>query len=154
MLDVRCNDVKYDSMSSSIIPLKISRLAMLIARRKHIPINAALGYIYDSPFYAKLYDDGAKWWYLDTESLYRQVELSWSEKGRMIPNNVIVFLTFCIEHYAKQHDMSSSQAYALFRRYRVDTYLIDGFDMLHTQGEKTIMHDIELFIRNHKKVPK
>ena len=137
-------------MSSSIIPLKISRLAMLIARRKHIPINAALAYIYDSPFYAKLYDDGAKWWYLDTESLYRQLELSWSEKGRMVPNNVVVFLSFCIERYAKQHDMTSSQAYALFRRYRVDAYLIDGFDMLHTQGEETIVHDIELFIRNHK----
>lgn len=138
-------------MSSSIIPLKISRLAMLIAQRKHIPINAALGYIYDSPFYAKLYDDGAKWWYLDTESLYRQLESSWSEKGRMVSNNVIVFLSFCIERYAKQHDISSSQAYALFRRYGVDTYLTDGFDLLHTQGEEMILHDIELFIRNHKK---
>ena len=137
-------------MSSSIIPLKISRLAMLISRRKHIPINAALGYIYDSPFYAKLYDDGAKWWYLDTESLYRQLESSWLEKGRMVPNNVIVFLTFCIERYAKKHDMTSSQAYTLFRRYGVDAYLIDGFDVLHTQGEETIVHDIELFIRNHK----
>lgn len=47
-------------MSSAIIPLKISQLALLISRRKHIPINAVLGYIYDSPFYAKLYDEKAK----------------------------------------------------------------------------------------------
>ena len=42
-------------MSSAIIPLKISQLALLISQRKHIPINAALGYIYDSPFYKQLY---------------------------------------------------------------------------------------------------
>ena len=137
-------------MSSSIIPLKISRLALLVSRRKHIPVNAALGYIYDSPFYAKLYDDGAKWWYLDTDSLYKQLELSRSEKGTIVPNNVIVFLSFCLEHYAQQHDLTSLQAYALFRRYEVDDYLIKGFDMLHTQGKETILQDIELYIRNHK----
>ena len=53
-------------MSASIIPLKISRLALLVSQRKHIPVRAALAYIYDSPFYAKLYDENAKWWYLDT----------------------------------------------------------------------------------------
>lgn len=137
-------------MSSAIIPLKISQLALLISRRKHISINAALGYIYDSPFYAKLYDEKAKWWYLDTESLYRVLERSWVEIGKILPNNIILFLTFCIEHYAQKHGMTSLQAYALFRQYGVDVYLINGFDMLHTQGEETILHDIELFIRNHK----
>ena len=139
-------------MSSSIIPLKISRLALLVSRRKHIPVNAALGYIYDSPFYEKLYDEGAKWWYLDTDSLYRQLESNWSEKGKVVPNNVIVFLSFCIEHYAQQHAMTSLQSYALFRRYGVDCYLINGFDVLHTQGEEAILHDIDSFIRNHKDI--
>ncbi|MBO7635461.1 MAG: DUF3791 domain-containing protein [Paludibacteraceae bacterium] len=138
-------------MSSAIIPLKISQLALLISQRKHITINAALGYIYDSSFYVKLYDEKAKWWYLDTESLYRQFEMSRVEKSRTIPNNVVVFLSFCIEHYALQHEITSLQAYALFRRYDVDEYLINGFDMLHTQGKETILHDIELFINNHKK---
>ncbi len=138
-------------MSSAIIPLKISQLALLISQRKHITINAALGYIYDSSFYVKLYDEKAKWWYLDTESLYRQFEMSRVEKSRTIPNNVVVFLSFCIEHYALQHEITSLQAYALFRRYGVDEYLINGFDMLHTQGKETILHDIELFINNHKK---
>ena len=44
-------------MSASIIPLKISQLALLVSSRKHISVTAALGYIYDSPFYAKLYDE-------------------------------------------------------------------------------------------------
>jgi hypothetical protein len=46
--------------------------------------------------------------------------------------------------------MTSLQAYALFRQYGVDAYLVNGFDVLHTQGEETIMHDIELYIRNRK----
>lgn len=138
-------------MSASIIPLKIAQLALLVSQRKHIPVRAALAYIYDSPFYAKLYDESAKWWYLDTESLYRLLEQSWLSQGRIVSNNVIVFLTFCIENYAQRHDMTSLEAYALFRRYGVDEYLVNGFDMLHTQGKDIILHDIDIFINNRKK---
>ena len=138
-------------MSASIIPLKISQLASLVAQRKHISVNAALSYIYDSPFYEELYNENAKWWYLDTESLYKQLEQSRLEVRKMLPNNVIVFLTFCIERYALSKKITSLQAYALFRRYGVDKYLINGFDVLHTQGEETILHDIELYINNRKK---
>ena len=137
-------------MSASIIPLKISQLALLVSQRKHIPVNVALGYIYDTPFYAKLYDEDAKWWYLDTESLYKLLEQSWLPNGRVISNNVVVFLTFCMENYAKRHNMTSLEAYALFRHYHVDEYLINGFDMLHTQGVDAILHDMEIFIKNRK----
>ena len=138
-------------MSASIIPLKISQLALLVSQRKHIPVRAALSYIYDSPFYTKLYDENAKWWYLDTESLYRLLEQSWVKNNRAESNNVVVFLTFCAENYAKRHNMTSLEAYALFRRYGVDEYLVNGFDMLHTQGEDGILQDIEIFINNRKK---
>ena len=104
-------------MSASIIPLKISQLALLVSQRKRIPVNVALGYIYDTPFYAKLYDEGAKWWYLDTESLYKLLEQSWLPNSRIISNNVMVFLTFCMENYARKHNMTSLEAYALFRHY-------------------------------------
>ena len=137
-------------MSASIIPLKISQLALLVSSRKHISVTTALGYIYDSPFYAKLYDEDAKWWYLDTESLYRLLEQSRSDNGRLTSNNVVVFLTFCVENYAKKHSITSLEAYALFRHYGVDEYLTNGFDMLHTQGEDGILQDIEIFINNRK----
>ena len=137
-------------MSASIIPLKISQLALLVSQRKHIPVRAALGYIYDSPFYAKLYDEDAKWWYLDTESLYSLLEQSWSDNGRLTSNNVVLFLTFCVENYAKKHGITSLEVYALFRHYGVDEYLVNGFDMLHTQGEDGILQDIEIFINNRK----
>ena len=138
-------------MRESIIPLKLSHLAILVSQRKNIKVEAALSYIYDSPFYEKLYNEDAKWWYLDTESLYKHLEQSRLEGTKILPNNVIVFLTFCVERYAKLKKISSLQAYALFRRYGVDKYLIKGFDMLHTQGEETILHDIEMYINNRKK---
>lgn len=137
-------------MSKSIIPLKISQLALLVSQRKHIPVNVALAYIYDSPFYSKLYDINSKWWYLDTESLYRLLERSWLPNERTASNNVVLFLTFCIENYAEKHNITSLEAYSLFRRYLVDQYLINGFDMLHTQGKDMILQDIELYIENHK----
>ena len=110
-----------------------------------------MSYIYDSPFYEKLYNEDAKWWYLDTESLYKQLEQSRLEGTKILPNNVIVFLTFCVERYALLKKKTSLETYALFRRYGVDKYLINGFDMLHTQGDETILHDIELYINNRKK---
>ncbi len=141
-------------MSTHIIPLKISQLALLVSQRKHIPVRQALTYIYDSPFYAKLYNENAKWWYLDTESLYRLLEQSWLPDRRIISNNIVVFLTFCIEHYAEKYQMTSLEAYALFRHYRVDHYLMNGFDMLHTQGKDAILQDIRIYIDNRKKEEK
>lgn len=138
-------------MSASIIPLKISQLALLVSQRKHISVNMALVYIYDSPFYEQLYNENAKWWYLDTESLYRILEQSWLPERGLISNNVIVFLTFCIENYAERNRMTSLETYAIFRHYHVDHYLINSFDMLHTQGKDAILQDIKIFIDNRKK---
>lgn len=136
-------------MDNYIIPLKVSKLATLVARRKHIPISAALGYIYDSPFYEQLYDEKAKWWYLDTESLYRHIELARAMSSYNISDNVITFFTFCVERYALKHNLTSLQSYALFRKYKVDKYLIEGFEVLHTQGENFILQDIEIYLNNH-----
>lgn len=138
-------------MGASIIPLKISQLAALVSRNKHMSIPAALSYIYDSPFYEQLYDEKAKWWYLDTESLYRELERVRDSSVPVKSNNEVTFLTFCIESYARAHKMSSLQAYALFRRYKVDRYLLEGFDVLHTQGEVAIIQDIDIYLRNHGK---
>lgn len=132
-----------------IIPLKISQLAKLVAKNKHIPISAALSYIYDSPFYEQLYDEKAKWWYLDTESLYQEFERARSQAPVLESDNVITFLTFCIEQYAQKHHLSSLQSYALFRRFRVDHYLISGFEVLHTQGKEMILQDIEIYLKKH-----
>ena len=138
-------------MENAIIPLKISQLAKLVAKKKHISVSAALSYIYDSPFYDCLYDEKAKWWYLDTDSLYRELEHTRFQQKLTIPDNIITFMTFCVERYAKKHGLSALQSYALFRRYEVDKYLISGFEVLHTQGEDTILEDIRIFLKNHSR---
>lgn len=137
-------------MEASIIPLKLSKLAELVAIKKHIPISAALAYIYDSPFYEQLYDEEAKWWYLDTESLYRELERTKAQSKGNVSANVITFLTFCIERYAQKHHLTSLQSYALLRRHKAVDYLIEGFDVLHTQGENAILQDIEIYLQNHR----
>lgn len=138
-------------MYTSIIPLKISQLAFVVAKNKHIPISAALSYIYDSPFYEQLYDENAKWWYLDTDSLYRELERAKVQSLHTVSNKEVTFLTFCIERYAQLHKLSSLQSYALFRKYKVDHYLIEGFDVLHTQGEETILNDIDIYLQKRCK---
>ena len=136
-------------MDNAIIPLKISQIAIFVAKKKHIPISAALSYIYDSPFYERLYDEKAKWWYLDTESLYQEIERARVQSQINVSDNVVTFLTFCIERYAQKHDIYSLQSYALFRKHKVDDYLIKGYDVLHTQGKDTILNDIEIFLKNY-----
>ena len=53
-----------------IVPIKISRLAEYVSQRKRISLDDALVYIYANPLYERLYDEGAKWWYLGTEALF------------------------------------------------------------------------------------
>ena len=57
-----------------IVPIKISRLAEYVSQRKRIALEDALVYIYSNLMYNRLYDEGAKWWYLSTEALYDEFE--------------------------------------------------------------------------------
>ena len=45
----------------NIVPVKISRLAEYVFRRKKISLDDALVYMYANPMYRELYDEGAKW---------------------------------------------------------------------------------------------
>lgn len=65
------NDIKIEQ---SIVPIKMADLIGYIAKRKKIPYTDAMCYFYDSPMSAKLYDENAKWWYLDNETLYEEIE--------------------------------------------------------------------------------
>jgi len=42
------------------------------------------------------------------------------------------------------------QALSLFRQTNVFKYLVEGYDVLHTQGRDYIVADIEDFINNHR----
>ena len=134
--------------SNSIISLKVAQLAMFVAQQKSMTLREALGYVYASPFYTELYNEDAKWWYLDVNTLYHHLETA--NKQALAPTKEeLTFLNFCVEHYANAHNQSAQQTYALFEWHGVSDYLIRGFDVLHTQGEQYIMHDIAVYLHNH-----
>ncbi len=134
-----------------IVPIKISRLAEYVSRRKRISLDDALVYIYVNPMYDRLYDEGAKWWYLSTEALYEEFEEARKNDARLIEPVVFEFYTYCLEKYALSKGITGLQAMALFKRYGADDFLIDHYDLLHTQGTGYVIDEIDRFIQRRKR---
>lgn len=135
----------------NIIPIKISHLAEHVSKVKRISLDDALMYIYANPMYKRLYDEKAKWWYLSTEALYEEFELWRSRQRRDVPMEVFEFYTYCLESYTIRKRISGMQAWVLFKETSVDEYIIDNYDILHTQGMDYILDDIQRFINRRKK---
>lgn len=134
-----------------IVPIKISRLAEYVSERKRISLDEALVYIYINPMYDRLYDEGAKWWYLSTEALYDEFENARRERTRRVDSEVFEFYTYCLEKYALAKGMTGLQALALFKRYGADDYLMEHYDLLHTQGTGYVIDEIDRFIQRRKR---
>ena len=134
-----------------IVPIKISRLAEYVSQRKRIFLEEALVYVYTNPMYDKLYDEGAKWWYLSTEALYEEFELRRNRQSMEVSKPVFEFYAFCLENYATRKRMSGMQAWVLFKETGADEYIIDNYDLLHTQGMDYILDDIQRFINRRRK---
>ena len=134
-----------------IVPIKISRLAEYVAQRKHFFLEEALVYVYTNPMYDKLYDEGAKWWYLSTEALYDEFEDA--RKSAQIPVTAaeFEFYTYCLEKYALAKRLTGLQALALFKRYKADEFLVEHYDLLHTQGTGYVIDEIDRFIQRRKR---
>jgi hypothetical protein len=134
-----------------IVPIKISRLAEYISQRKRISLEDALTYIYINPMYDRLYDEGAKWWYLSTEALYDEFEAVRNVESRSITHEEFEFYTYTLEKYALTKGKTGLQILALFKRYGVDDFLINHYDLLHTQGTGYVIDEIDLLIRRRKR---
>ena len=134
-----------------IVPIKISRLAEYVSKRKRIALEDALVYIYSNPMYDRLYDEGAKWWYLSTEALYDEFEIARNSESRSITHEVFEFYTYCLEKYALSKGLAGLQAFALLKRYGADDYLIDHYDLLHTQGTGYVIDELDRFIQRRKR---
>ena len=83
-----------------MVPIKISRLAEYVSERKRISLDDALAYIYVNPMYERLYDEGAKWWYLSTEAMYEEFETARRADSRQVLPEVVEFYIYCLEKYA------------------------------------------------------
>ena len=134
-----------------IVPIKISRLAEYVSQRKHIFLEEALVYVYTNPMYNKLYDEGAKWWYLSTEALYDVFEDERKTDQTPVTTEEFEFYTYCLEKYALAKGLTGLQALALFKRYKADGFLVEHYDRLHTQGTGYVLDEIDRFIQRRKK---
>ena len=65
-------------------------------------------------------------------------------------NNVSYFVAFCIEQYKHAHNISGREAMRMLNSYGVLDYLVEHFEILHTQSKQWIWEDIEEFIRIRK----
>ena len=134
-----------------IVPIKISRLAEYVAQRKHISLDDALVYIYVNPMYDSLYDEGAKWWYLSTEALYDEFEEARKAIDISVTREQFEFYTYCLEKYALAKGITGLQAFALLKRYEADEFLINHYDLLHTQGTGYVIDELDRFIQRRKR---
>lgn len=134
-----------------IVPIKISRLAEYVSKKKRITLEDALVYIYSNPMYERLYDEGAKWWYLGTAALYDEFEKARETESRFITSEEFEFYTYCLEKYALAKGLTGLQALALLKRYGAENYLIDHYDLLHTQGTGYVMDELDRFIQRRKR---
>ena len=136
---------------NNIIPIKISHLAAYVSKVKRISLDDALVYIYVNPMYERLYNEEAKWWYLSTEALYEEFERSRGRQNREIPKEVFEFYTYCLENYAIRKQISGMRAWVKFKESSADEYVIDNYDLLHTQGLEYVLDDIQRFINRRKR---
>ena len=134
-----------------IVPIKISRLAEYVSQRKHIALDDALVYIYSNPMYERLYDEGAKWWYLSTAALYDEFEAARNADSGNITHEQFDFYTYCLENYAIRKRISGMRAWVIFKELNADKYVIDNYDLLHTQGLDYVLDDIQRFINRRKR---
>ena len=68
----------------------------------------------------------------------------------MRDNERLYFLSFCVEAYKMRHHMIGEAVLALFDSKGVTQYLLDNFEVLHTQGERWIVDDIDEFMQTQK----
>lgn len=134
-----------------IVPIKITRLAEYVSQRKRISLEDALVYIYSNPMYDRLYDEGAKWWYLSTEALYDEFESARIAESRNISHEEFEFYTYCLEKYAQAKGLTGLQALALLKCYGADDFLIDHYDLLHTQGTGYVIDELDRLIQKRKR---
>ena len=62
-----------------------------------------------------------------------------------------VFVSFCIEQYAKAKGISTDEAVNLFEQYGIAEHFCEFYDVLHTQGGPWLIEEIDEMINRRKK---
>ena len=62
-------------------------------------------------------------------------------------HNEILFVSFCVEMYARRHEMSGAAVMRLFDGLRVCEFLVESYDPLHSLDREAILDEIEIFMK-------
>ena len=61
---------------------------------------------------------------------------------------LIEFVSFCIENFKVKHGMKGKETAHLFKEYNLLQFLAENYEILHTQGKEYIIEEIEIFLKN------
>ena len=64
--------------------------------------------------------------------------------------DIAYFISFCIEQYKNENNLTGVEAMRQLEQYHVLEYLSEHYEALHTQSRQWILEDIEEFIRVSK----
>lgn len=62
-----------------------------------------------------------------------------------------MFVSFCIEQYAKAKNMNPEDVVNLFERYGIAEHFCEFYDVLHTQGQQWLIEEIDEMINRRRK---
>lgn len=60
------------------------------------------------------------------------------------------FVSFCIEQYKKANNLDGAGTEQMFLQRGVIDFLLEHYEVLHTQGEQTILGEIDEFLKHHQ----
>lgn len=142
-------DIKTTEVA--MLPFKVMELADIVAEKKKLSIDDALFYLYNSELYHDLLKPELKLWYYGGMQLYEVLEKEKLQKKKLyIQKAERQFLIFCIEQYRLRGNLASANVLEKFIRLNVDRFIIDNFEVLHSQSTEYILHEIDVFIKKQK----
>lgn len=60
------------------------------------------------------------------------------------------FVSFCIEQYKKANNLDGAGTEQMFLQRGVIDFLLEHYEVLHTQGEQTILGEIDEYLNHHQ----
>lgn len=140
---------KYENeLGSAMLPFVMRELVDTVMKRKKMPLEDSLYYIYSSNLYKSLLDENTKLWYSSTLSLFEALEKEKAEQKRTNKDNpkILLFQMFCVENYRETNRISAPEALLRFSNNGVFEFLRENFEMLHTQDTEYILDTITTYL--------
>lgn len=145
------NRTDTKTTEEAMLPFKVLELADIVAEKKRLSIGDALFYLYNSQLYHDLLNPELKMWYYGGMQLYEFLEKEKLREKKMYPPKAErLFLIFCIEQYRLRGNLASATVLEKFIRLNVDIFIMDNFEVLHSQSAEYILHEIDVFIKKQK----